>query len=74
MHTNKDAEDFKIERCKDINTQKWETFIAPKEETLIGSLLFLNKWIVRSEVTNALDKIFVKNIETNKEEELIFTD
>ena len=74
MHTNKDAEDFKIEICKDINTQKWETFIAPKEETLIGSLLFLNKWIVRSEVTNALDKIFVKNIETNKEEELIFTD
>ena len=74
MHTNKDAEDFKIERCKDINAQKWETFIAPKEETLIGGLLFLNKWIVRSEVTNALDKIFVKNIETNKEEELIFTD
>ena len=29
---------------------------------LIGSLLFLNKWIVRSEVTNALDKIFVKNV------------
>ena len=74
IHTNKDAEDFKIERCKDISSQKWETFIAPKEETLIGSLLFLNKWIVRSEVTNALDKIFVKNIETNKEEELIFTD
>jgi len=74
MHTNKDAEDFKIERCKDINSQKWEIFVAPKEETLIGSLLFLNKWIVRSEVTNALDKIFVKNIETNKEEELIFTD
>ncbi len=74
MHTNKDAEDFKIERCKDINAEEWETFIAPKEETLIGSLLFLNKWIVRSEVTNALDKIFVKNIETNKEEELIFTD
>ena len=37
-------------------------------------MLFLNKWIVRSEVTNALDKIFVKNIETDKEEELIFTD
>jgi len=74
IHTNKSAEDFKIERCKDLSSQKWEVFVAPKEETLIGGLLFLNKWIVRSEITNALDKIFVKNIETNKEEELIFTD
>ncbi|MBC8303626.1 MAG: S9 family peptidase [Pelagibacterales bacterium] len=74
MHTNKNAEDFKIERCNDIISQKWETFISAKDETLIGGLTFLNKWIIRSEVTNALDKIFVRNVETNQEEELIFTD
>ena len=74
MHTNKNAEDFKIERCNDIISQKWKTFIPAKDETLIGGLTFLNKWIIRSEVTNALDKIFVRNVETNQEEELIFTD
>ena len=74
MHTNKNAEDFKIERCNDIISQKWKTFIPAKDETLIGGLIFLNKWIIRSEVTNALDKIFVRNVETNQEEELIFTD
>ncbi len=74
MHTNKNAEDFKIERCNDLLSQNWETFIPAKEETLIGGLTFLKNWIIRSEVTNALDKIYVRNINSNKEEELVFTD
>ena len=74
MHTNKEAEDFKILHSKNINSNKWEEFISAKNETLIGSLLFLNNWIIRTELTNALDKIFIRNIITNKEEELIFTD
>ncbi len=74
MHTNKNAEDFKIERCNDLLSQNWETFIPAKEETLIGGLTFLKNWMIRSEVTNALDKIYVRNINSNKEEELIFTD
>ena len=41
MHTNKNAEDFKINRSKNIHTNKWETFIPAKNETLIGSLTFL---------------------------------
>mgnify|MGYP006176369515 CR=1 FL=1 len=73
IHTNKNAEDFKIEKTKDINFKNWETFIPAKDETLIGSLIFLKKWIIRSEFTDALDKIYVRNLETNKEEELIFT-
>ncbi len=73
MHTNKDAEDFKILRTKDINFKNWETFIPEKKETMIGGITFLNKWIIRSELKNALDKVFVRNIETNIEEELIFT-
>ena len=74
LHTNEDAEDFKIEKCKDLVDQKWETYIAAKSEVLIGGLVFLNDWIIRSEVSNALGKIFVKNIKTNIEEEIKFTD
>ena len=74
MHTNKDAEDFKIERTNDKYFRKWEIFVPSKKETLIGGLTFLKNWIIRSEVTNALGKIFVKNLQTNTEEELIFSD
>ena len=74
MHTNKNAEDFKIDKTIDINFKNWEPYIPAKDETLIGGLTFLNNWIIRSEVTNALGKIFVKNLEDNIEEELIFSD
>ena len=74
MHTNKNAEDFKIEKTKNIDFDKWETFIPEKKETLIGGLTFLENWIIRSEVSNALGKIFVRNLITNIEEELIFSD
>ena len=74
MHTNKDAEDFKILVSKNINSNQWKDFISAKDETLIGSLVFLNNWIIRTELTNALDKVFIRNIITNEEEELIFTD
>ena len=73
-HTNEDAEDFKIEKCKDLADQKWETCIAAKDEVLIGGLVFLNDWIIRSEQSNALEKIFVKNVKTNIEEEIKFVD
>ena len=73
-HTNENAEDFKIERCKDLLNQKWEIYIKPKEEVLIGGLVFLNNWILRSETSNALGKIFVKNVNTNIEEEVNFAD
>ncbi len=73
-HTNEDAEDFKIDRCKDLSDQNWETYIPAKNEVLIGGLVFLNDWIIRSEKSNALGKLFVKNKKTNIEEELIFSD
>ncbi|SVE53496.1 uncharacterized protein METZ01_LOCUS506350, partial [marine metagenome] len=73
-HTNEDAEDFKIERCKDLTNQKWETYITPKDEVLIGGLVFLNDWIIRSETSNALSKLFVKNVKTDLEEEIKFVD
>ena len=73
-HTNENAEDFKIDKCKDLNNQDWKTYIPAKDEVLIGGLIFLNDWEIRGETSNALGKIFIKNINTNKEEEIKFTD
>ena len=73
-HTNENAEDFKIDKCKDLNNQDWKTYIPAKDEVLIGGLIFLNDWEIRGETSNALGKIFIKNINTNKEEEIKFAD
>jgi len=73
-HTNENAEDFKINITDSLEKPDWQNFIAAKEEVLIGGLTFLKNWIIRSETSDALDKLFVKNIITEKEEELIFSD
>ena len=73
-HTNEDAEDFKIDISESLDKQNWKVFIAAKNEVLIGGCVFLKNWIIRSETSNALDKLFVKNISTGLEEELIFSD
>ena len=73
-HTNENAEDFKVEISNSLENQKWSDFIPPKEEVLVGGCTFLNNWILRTETSNALDKIFVKNIKTGLEEELVFSD
>ena len=74
MHTNENAEDFKIDVCNDLSKQEWISYIPSQDEVLIGGLTFLNDWILRSEISNALAKIFVKNKLTGKEEEILFTD
>ncbi len=73
-HTNEDAEDFKIDRCSNLDKQDWKSYIAAKDEVLIGGLIFLKNWILRGEKSNALGKLFVRNTETNIEEELVFSD
>ena len=73
-HTNENAEDFKIDIADSLEKPEWKPFIAAKEEVLIGGLTFLKNWIIRSETSDALDKLFVKNTTTKKEEELIFSD
>ncbi|MDB9831799.1 S9 family peptidase [Candidatus Pelagibacter sp.] len=72
-HTNENAEDFKIDISDSLEKHDWKTFIAAKEEVLIGGLTFLNNWIIRSETSDALDKLFVRNVTTEIEEELIFS-
>jgi len=73
-HTNKDAEDFKIDISDSLEVQKWKPFVAAKDEVLIGGIVFLKNWIIRSETSNALDKLYLRNISTGIEEELIFSD
>ncbi len=73
-HTNKNAEDFKIERARSLEDQKWEVFIPARNEVLIGGLVFLKNWIIRSETSNALSKLILRDPKTNEEEEIIFSD
>ncbi len=70
VHTNKDARDYKVLRCKvdDINNLK--EFIPSKKETVIGGFEFLDNYILRSEKSDAIQKIYVRNIKTNIEEEI----
>ncbi len=74
MHTNQDAKDFKILRCKNDDLNHWDEYIPAKEEVLIGGFILLNNWMVRSERVDALPKLFVRNLKTNKEEELKISD
>ena len=73
-HTNEDAEDFKIEKTNDLEKKDWETFIPARDEVLIGGLIFLNNWIIRSETSNALSKLILRNPKNNEEEEIFFSD
>ena len=73
-HTNENAEDFKIERCKNLKEKNWEVFIPAKNEVLIGGLVFLKDWIIRSEISDAIGKLILRNPKTNHEEEIIFSD
>ena len=74
IHTNDDAEDFKIARCEHEKLNKWEDFVPAKNSVLIGGLIFLKDWILRTEISDALAKIFVRSTKSNEEEELILSD
>jgi len=74
LHTNEDAEDFKIDFCDDLSNQNWKTFVQAKDEVLIGGLVFLKDWIIRSETSNALGKLIIRNPKTGKEDDLNFVD
>jgi len=74
LHTNEQAEDFKIDYCEDLKNQNWKSFITAKEEVLIGGLVFLKDWIIRSETSNALGKLIIRNPKTGEENDLNFVD
>lgn len=74
IQTNKNAADYQILKCKHNNINKTEIFIPSEKETIIGGLDFLDNYILRAVSSNAIPKIFIRNINTNKEEELIISD
>ncbi len=70
ISTNQNARDYKILRCKTQDINSVEEFIPAKKETVIGSLEFLDDYIIRGEKSDAIPRLFVRNIKTNKEEEI----
>ena len=74
IHTNEEARDYKVLRCKTSQIDKLEVFIPAKKETVIGGFEFLDDYIIRSEKSDAIPKLFVRNIQTNKEEEIKISD
>ena len=74
VHTNENARDYKILRCNKNDIKKFEEFISPKKETVIGDLDFLEDFIIRGEKSDAIPKLFIRNIKTNKEEEVKISD
>ncbi len=74
VHTNEGARDYKVLRCKTNQIDKLDVFIPAKKETVIGGFEFLDDYILRSEKSDAIPKLFVRNINTNKEEEIKISD
>ena len=70
VHSNKGARDYKVLRCKVDNIRNLEEFIPAKKETIIGGLVFLDDFILRSEKSDAIHKLFTRNIKPNVEEEI----
>ena len=62
IHTNENARDYKVQRCKTNETDKLEEFISPKKETVIGGLDFLDEYIIRGEKSDAISKLFIRKI------------
>ena len=63
IHTNENARDYKVLRCKVGQINELEVFIPAKKETVIGGLDFLDEYILRSEKCDAIPKLFVRNIQ-----------
>ena len=74
VHTNENARDYKVLRCKNDQIDNLETFVSAKKETVIGNLDFLDNYILRGEKSDAIPKLYIRNIKTNEEEELKISD
>ena len=70
VHSNKGARDYKVLRCEVNNINNLEEFIPAKKETIIGGLVFLDDFMLRSEKSDGIPKLFARNIKTNMEEEI----
>ena len=64
IHTNENALDYQVLRCDHNNIKELTTFIPPKKETIIGGFDFLDNYILRTEKSDAIPKLFIRNINT----------
>ena len=74
IHTNLDAEDYKICKCNHENINQWEDFIPASNGVLVGGFDLLNDWMIRSEIRDGLSKLYFRNLNTNEEKELVISD
>ena len=70
LHTNKNAEDHKVLRCKKDNLNELEEYIPAKKGTIVGSFDFLDNYMIRGESSDAIPKLYIRDLKTNKEEEI----
>ena len=70
LHTNKNAEDHKILRCKKDNLNEFEEYVPAKKGTIVGGIIFLDSHIIRGESSDAIPKLYIRDLKTNKEEEI----
>tara|TARA_Y100001970_G_scaffold281920_1_gene393707 strand:- start:4058 stop:6142 length:2085 start_codon:yes stop_codon:yes gene_type:complete len=70
IHTNKDARDYKILRCRTDQIDNLEVFVQEKKETVIGGYEFVDDYMIRSEKSDAIPKLYVRNLKNNNEEEI----
>ena len=70
LHTNKNAEDHKILRCKKDNMNEFEEYVPAKKGTIVGGIIFLDSHIIRGESSDAIPKLYIRDLKTNKEEEI----
>ncbi len=70
LHTNDNAEDHKILRCKKDNINEFEEYIPAKKGTIIGGFDFLDNFMIRGESSDAISKLYIRDLKTNKEEEI----
>ena len=70
LHTNKNAEDHKILRCKKDNLNEFEEYVPAKKGTIVGSFDFLDNYMIRGESSDAIPKLYIRDLKTNKDEEI----
>ena len=70
LHTNDNAENFKLIKSEHKKKKVFYEVIAPKKNTIIGSPLILKKWLLWVEKENANFKIYVRNIKNKQTREI----
>ncbi len=61
---------IKFYDVKKDNLFDFEEYIPAKKGTIVGGVNFLDSYIIRGESSDAIPKLYIRNLKTNKEEEI----